>query len=150
MAKKKILKLQYGRYANITCDDCNTPMYRRPNQIKETNRCRSCYVKHYQGAVTSNWKGGISSQNYLERRLFQRTIQKKVFERDNYTCQVCQKRGVALQVDHIQPWSEYVEGRFSMDNCRTLCDKCHYKITFGREMPKSVKVWGQNKERRFV
>lgn len=30
----------------------------------------------------------------------------------------------------------------------TLCAKCHYKITFGREMPKTVKGWGHNLLRR--
>jgi 5-methylcytosine-specific restriction endonuclease McrA len=71
-------------------------------------------------------------------------MQKQVFERDNYTCQLCGVRGVDLQVDHIQSWAEYVELRFSMDNCRTLCSKCHYKITFGRPMPETILGWGHN------
>jgi hypothetical protein len=54
------------------------------------------------------------------------------------------KRGVNLHVDHIQPWAEYVEGRFDMNNCRTLCVKCHYKITFGKEMPETIISWGHN------
>jgi hypothetical protein len=91
-----------------------------------------------------NWKGGKTAEDKLERGKFKWYIQKKVIERDNYTCQICNTRGVALQVDHIQSWSEYTELRFSMDNCRTLCQKCHYKITFGREMPVEVKTWGQN------
>ncbi len=91
-----------------------------------------------------NWKGGVTPIELSERIRFRREIQKLVFERDNYTCQMCDIRGVALTVDHIQPWAEYVELRFSMDNCRTLCQKCHYKITFGKEMPESVKTWGHN------
>ena len=47
-----------------------------------------------------------------------------------------------LMVDHIQPWAEYVELRFNMDNCRTLCQKCHYKITYGKEMPQEAEKWG--------
>ena len=57
---------------------------------------------------------------------------------------MCGVYGVSLQVDHIQPWSEYVEGRFDINNCRTLCTKCHYKITFGKSMPESIKAWGYN------
>lgn len=98
---------------------------------------------------TPNWKGGITTQNKLDRERFRREIQKLVLERDNYTCQMCGVRGVALQVDHIQPWSEYVELRFDINNCRTLCDKCHFKITFGKEMSPVVKTWGQTKERRI-
>ena len=91
-----------------------------------------------------NWKGGITTEDKLQRMKFRREIQKLIFERDNYTCQMCNLSNVHLQVDHIQPWAEYVELRFDMNNCRTLCDKCHYKITFGRPMPENVKVWGQN------
>ena len=49
-----------------------------------------------------------------------------------------------MQVDHIQTWAEYTELRFNMNNCRTLCIECHYKITFGKPMPKNVKTWGKN------
>ena len=87
------------------------------------------------------WKGGITAFNKLERDRFQKTMQKQVFERDDYTCQLCFKRGGILHVDHIQPFAEYIEGRFNMDNCRTLCVKCHYFITFKKIMPKNNK-WG--------
>lgn len=98
------------------------------------------------GKDNPSWKGGFAatSRNRLQRIKFKDTMQKLIFERDNYTCQLCDVRGVALQVDHIQPWAEYVELRFSMDNCRTLCMKCHYKITFGRDMPEHIKTWGHN------
>ena len=34
--------------------------------------------------------------------------------------------------------------RFDINNCRTLCAKCHYQITFGKLMPKSIQGWGHN------
>ena len=97
-----------------------------------------------------NWKGGIKGKNYLERRRFRFVMQKLIFERDNYICQMCGAKGIPLQVDHIQPWAEYVELRFNMDNCRTLCMSCHYEITFGKSMPQNIKVWGHNLERMVV
>lgn len=96
------------------------------------------------GANCAMWKGGITKQDKLQRSKFRRTIQKDVFKRDNYTCQMCGVRGGALQVDHIQSWKDYVELRFSMDNCRTLCQECHYFITFNRSMPQDIKTWGHN------
>lgn len=90
------------------------------------------------------WKGGISTKDKYFRTKFRQEMQKLIFERDNYTCQLCGVGGVDLQVDHIQSWSEYVELRFSMDNCRTLCAKCHYQITFGKPMPSNIKGWGHN------
>lgn len=121
------------------CIECGKEVAR-----KITKRCMSCVGKHRGGENHYNWKGGITTKDRLDRVKFQKTIQKLVFERDNYTCQMCGEQGVALQVDHIQPWAEYVDGRFDVNNCRTLCMGCHYRITFGREMPDNVKAWGHN------
>jgi hypothetical protein len=96
------------------------------------------------GEKNHNWKGGIQSKDRIERIKFRKTIQKKVLERDNYTCQFCGERGKKLQVDHIQPWSEYIDLRFDINNCRTVCMECHYQITFGKPMPKKIKNWGHN------
>jgi len=90
------------------------------------------------------WRGGVTSQNRLDRVKFSETLGKEVMERDNYTCQICDQYGGNLHADHIKGWSEYPELRFNPDNCRTLCVACHYYITFKRKMP-SGSVWGQVK-----
>ena len=90
-----------------------------------------------------NWKGGITNKDRLARINFRRSIQKLIFERDNYMCQLCGSKG-DLQVDHIQSWAKYIEMRFKIDNCRTVCATCHYKITFGKPLPKEIKGWGHN------
>ena len=97
-----------------------------------------------KGNGNPNWKDGITPEEKAERARFRKITQKKVFERDNYTCQICGQYGGKLQVDHIKSWAEYPEFRFEMSNCRTLCMGCHYKITFGRFMPEEVKTWGHN------
>lgn len=94
------------------------------------------------------WKGGITPENHAERNKFREYIQKKVLKRDNYTCQICGKRGGLLHVDHIQEWVDYVDLRFSMDNCRTLCRECHYFITFKKPMPKWSK-WGDTRNLHY-
>jgi hypothetical protein len=86
---------------------------------------------------------GNSTEDYRERRRFRITMQRKIFERDNYTCVLCNKSG-NLQVDHIKSWVKYPELRFVMENCRTLCASCHYEITFNRPMPLGIKGWGHN------
>jgi len=91
------------------------------------------------GSNHPNWNGGTSN---MERGLFYQTVRKRVLERDDYTCQLCGKRGGKLHVDHIQSWKDFVDQRFNIDNCRTLCMNCHYKLTFGREIPANVKSWG--------
>ncbi len=121
------------------CISCNKQL-----EARTAKYCKKCAAKIlHSGSNNPNWKGGNTTQEKLERRKFQQTIQKEVLKRDNYTCQICKQRGGYLQVDHIQGWAEYVELRFSMDNCRTLCMDCHYLITYGRPKPKDI-VWGHN------
>lgn len=103
----------------------------------------------HKGEKSYLWKGGITSQNRLERVKFRIKLQKKIFERDNYTCQDCGKRGGFLQVDHIKSWSDYPESRFEIDNCRTLCMSCHYRKTFGVEMPLNIETWGHNLKKKI-
>lgn len=121
----------------------------RIGQFHKGKKMPKLVIDRMTGKNNRNWKGGITSKDRMERVRFQKTMQKQIFERDNYKCTLCGEGG-NLQVDHIQRWSEYIEGRFDMNNCRTLCAKCHYKITFGREMPQSVKGWGHNLIERVV
>lgn len=93
------------------------------------------------GEKHPNWKGGITS----ERAKFENQLRQTILERDNYTCRICYKRGGVLHIDHIQKWSDYIEGRFDINNCRTLCQPCHYEITFGRPMPEKSKAWANTK-----
>ena len=50
---------------------------------------------------------------------------RKIFERDNYNCQICGEKGKRLNADHILSWKNYPDLRYDLDNGRTLCVKCH-------------------------
>jgi len=74
---------------------------------------------------------------------------KMVFERDNYTCQGCQKRGGTLNADHIKQFALILKENgvktleeavscqelWQLSNGRTLCDECHRKTeTFAKRV----------------
>ena len=85
-----------------------------------------------------NWKGGTygTERQRIMKRMEYRLWRKSVFERDNYTCIWCFKRGGILNADHIKPFAYYPELRFTIDNGRTLCRSCHIKTD----------TWGSNKK----
>ena len=93
---------------------------------------------HLAGENCKWWKGGISTENEIERKGTKyRDWRISVFERDNYTCVHCGKRGTKLNADHIKPFSLFKELRFDINNGRTLCLECHYKTnTYGSKMLK--------------
>jgi predicted restriction endonuclease len=81
-----------------------------------------------RGELCPNWKGGISrvyktgyySVEYKEWR-------KKVFERDNYTCQKCGDKNY-ITPHHIKSFAKFPDLRFEVSNGITLCKDCHSEV----------------------
>lgn len=97
------------------------------------------HLKKISGANASNWKGGTTPVNKRLRRSKEFIAwRKSVFERDNYTCQECKKRGGVLHPHHIKSFAHYPELRFELTNGRTLCKDCHMKTgTWGSKLNKN-------------
>lgn len=119
---------------------------------EDIEKFRQSHLGKLFGEEHPNWRGGLTSfrhiircsTKYIEWR-------KKVFERDNYTCQKCGSRSgngkkVVLNVDHIKPFSSIIHENniknyrdslqckelWDLDNGRTLCVDCHMQTdTFG-------------------
>lgn len=90
------------------------------------------------GKNTPAYKNGSSNERKLaHNREDYKNLRKSVFNRDNFTCQLCNKRGGYLEMDHIKEWCNYPELRFDINNCRTLCSDCHKKTNnFGSKARK--------------
>ena len=109
--------------------------------------------KKIRGNKNKFWKGGITTIRYQILNLRQyRRWRKAVFERDDYTCQLCGQHGGFLNADHHKvTFSELVniaiekfgieevlkelpnfDEFWDLSNGRTLCVKCHRKTpSFG-------------------
>lgn len=87
----------------------------------------------YRKEKAPNWKGGVQRgkpkgdwRHYNWR--------KKVFTRDDYTCQECGDKGVYLEAHHIKQWRYYTKLRYRANNGITLCRDCHNKTKFKEKM----------------
>lgn len=153
----RCIKCRNEKYKHL-CLDCNKLIWRT------SIRCKSCTAKlkvkkaiglcgnpmteeiknkigrANSGSNSNFWKGGITHKNRQDRNSTKyKSWRKTVFERDNYTCQVCDKRGGRLDPHHIKPFSDYPELRFDIDNGKTLCHDCH----------KKTKSYGCNKKTSY-
>ena len=82
-----------------------------------------------RGKGNPNWKGGTygTERHKLMGRIEYSNWRKAVFERDNYTCVLCNKKGGNLIGDHIKPYYTNPELVFDVNNGRTLCQDCDKK-----------------------
>lgn len=91
-----------------------------------TKSCGCIFKETMKGSNNPAWKGGITPEyrkarkipNYLAWR-------KSVFQRDNYTCQKCKKRGTTLHAHHIRSFASNPKLRTDLNNGICLCEHCH-------------------------
>lgn len=82
----------------------------------------------YIGDKNPCWRGGITPKNKRIRNSEEyQQWRMHVFNRDDYTCQMCGLRGVELHADHVMPFSQYPDLVFEILNGQTLCVECHSK-----------------------
>lgn len=83
-------------------------------------------AKDRSGDKNWQWAGGISKSHKVSwGSAIHKAWRKAVFERDEYTCQICFKRGAELQADHIKCFAHHPDIRYELSNGRTLCKSCH-------------------------
>lgn len=100
----------------------------------ESKKIISNKLKEYykDSSRHSNWLGGISYEPYgLD---FNKSLKKKVYERDNYYCQLCMKKLKIPQTHHI----DYNKTHNIVSNLISLCRSCHGKTNFNRYIWKEI------------
>jgi len=111
------------------CIDCGEKVKTRYIKHKFPQRCATCLFLHRVGSNNPNWKNGKTKRSQQVRNSEQ-YIQwrSRVFERDNWTCQTCYKRGCYLEAHHIKSFSDVLDNfreLWNIDNGVTLCEECH-------------------------
>lgn len=101
------------------CIDCKTPFTVRSYRKDIAKFCsHECASKNRNFGLTPKNEAIRKSAAYKAWRTL-------VFERDDYTCQICFIRGGKLHADHIKPFAYNPELRLEVSNGRTLCFDCH-------------------------
>jgi hypothetical protein len=138
---------------NFICLECGKKMRVRPSRIHKKYCSKKCLFKNVEfrkkrsliapkGEKSHLWRGGVSTLNEKMRKCSDYEIWRiKVFERDDYVCQYCKKRGGSLHADHIKPFALYPELRFEVTNGQTLCTNCHLIKTIKDMRCIAKEVW---------
>lgn len=114
-----------GYFRTCGSEECLKANYKDENVIKK---------KVHYGEKHPMWISDRSEVKHRPRSE-QTWWRKEIFERDNYTCQMCYQKGGRLQADHIKPYSQFPDERWLLTNGRTLCESCHKKTpTYGRKL----------------
>jgi hypothetical protein len=76
------------------------------------------------GERNHRWLGGVSLFD-IRHTLAYRIWRDQVFQRDNYTCKICDERGNKLNAHHLELFAKNEDLRFDINNGETLCYDCH-------------------------
>jgi hypothetical protein len=105
---------------------------KKMSEIRKGTKAWNKGIPNYEGRGENhpNWNGGYNrSERQIDMgRIDYKNWRREVFLRDNYTCVNCNKKGGNLNADHIKPYVKFPELRYDVENGRTLCVPCHYKI----------------------
>lgn len=110
-AKKARAESMKGRMHPLTGMASKLKGVKRPQFAGTNSPC-------WKGGNSRGYKTGYYSSEYKEWRL-------SIFERDDFTCQDCGKKGVYITAHHIKSFAHYPDLRFELDNGLTLCEPCH-------------------------
>lgn len=89
----------------------------RQAKIERLKR-KNSHIKRFEGKTKK-------CRNKQNGEAEYKTWRTAVFERDNYTCQICKIKGGKLNAHHIKSWSKFPELRYVVDNGITLCENDH-------------------------
>lgn len=111
------------------------------NEYRKSKEFREAISVANSGENNGMWNPNLSDeerQHHIKRARRipgYQNFRRKVYERDNYTCQICRDNtGGNLVVHHLNGFHWDAESRTEVDNGVTLCNECHneFHSMYGR------------------
>ena len=115
------------------CDCGNKALVSSRNLLKGDTKSCGCLkelVLFASGIEHPRYNPQLTDEDRLNRR-YQMSGENQihwsrtVFEKEDFTCQLCGQRGGKLNAHHLNAWNAFPEQRFDLDNGVTLCVDCH-------------------------
>lgn len=118
--------------------DCGNTIQRTTGNLTSTKGPQGCgcikkeIIQKYRISVGKDPNIPIKQGRIaLREKLKKLKLDKLVFKRDKYTCQLCAAVGVTLHAHHIIPVSHNESMAFDTNNLITLCKLCHFEKAHG-------------------
>lgn len=129
------------------CPDCGEKIWYKSNKCNKCWKdklpkkyCVQCGVEILRHSTVclrchnKNQDKGLSK----ERIKFQankkwKKLRIQCFERDDYTCNICNNKDGELNAHHILSYKEYEDKRLELNNLMTLCRECHEELHWGKQ-----------------
>ena len=137
----QIKDVSYGSNVkvDVICDCCGKQYNESYYSYYKHNYAGKCYCLacanklFNSGENHAKWRDDMTDEEREIGRCYPEYTQfvKRVFKRDNYTCQCCglkPKRG--LVAHHLNGYNWCIEGRTDDKNAVTLCNNCHSNFHF--------------------
>jgi len=125
-----------GEYSNTNTpilmlhneENCQHEFMVSPSAFLRGSHCNKCGTAKRSGKFHYKYNPNLTDKDRQARDMQNGEIRKwrnKVYERDNYTCQICHEQGGKLNAHHLYSWDKYEDKRFDIENGITLCEQCH-------------------------
>lgn len=118
---------------NVKCNVCGHEFLSAWEKLGLGRGCRECSYENRKGEKNPSFNHDITDDERSERRMWLRgesmnVFRGEVFERDDYTCQICFERGGRLNAHHLNGYHWFRDGRYDSTNGVTLCENCHLEF----------------------
>lgn len=152
-----------GGKVTFNCDICgkecstNKAHYERNKYHYCSKKCANIgFGEFFSGEKSCMWNDEADENIRIKKRAYKEYFDfvKSVFDRDDYTCKSCNKKGGQLNAHHLNGYNWDSENRTNVDNGVTLCEEYHknfygqygYGYNTKEQFEEWMKLRGNNSE----